>query len=358
MFALAPIALAVATTLFSSGTQLTETFPGATERDAAVAFVGQQPVIVWRDTVLRSAAWSGAPISPANASVLRQTPTSQTAIAANEEQAYAVWIADGVVEGIRIGADGKAIGHPIPLSSAVARRVAVAASRDAFLVVWAEQSNSIYSRLIGRNGQPFGEPVLVSGGIPPTVDTIAAASDGDGFLVTWDGVQSPFGGILAALVSSAGAPLAFTPLYVSTTGVSPAVAWNGSDFLIVWDSEEPGIRGRHVSQAGELARTDVKITALADHASRLAWDGSGYVLGTIREASFHQYGVLFLTATRVAANDAAAEPLTEGGFGAGLGVLALAARGGRALLVYQSSGFAYVSEAALGAPQRLPRRRL
>ena len=358
MFALAPAALALATTFFSPGIQVTQTYPGAAEQDVAVAFVGEQPVVVWRDTALRAVAWHGEPVELGETTVVRRAAVSNIAIAANEQQAFAVWLENGVVQGVRIDSGGQAIGHAVPLSNGLVRRVAVGASRDSFLVVWSDAENSLWSTLVGRNGELLTESVLIAPGIPPTVDTIDVASDGVDFLVSWDGIQSPFGGILATLVSAAGVPASLSPLYIATHGISPAVAWNGRDYLVVWDSEEPGIRGRHISAAADPAPSDLKITAYADHAPRLAWDGAGYVLGTIRETAFHQYGFSFINTIRVSRDDAAAEQLTQGPVAAGAGQLAIAARNGHAVLVYPSSGFAYVSDATLSSPQRLPRRRL
>jgi len=352
MFALAPMLLAAASTVFPLGT------PFARGTDAVVAFIGSQPVIVWRqENALRSAAWNGTMVPPEGISTIVTGTTSAPALAAIDDQALAVWIADGHVDAVHIAGDGQPIGKPLTVSPRAASRATVIGSHSSYLVVWSGEGNSISCGVIGRSGGLTRAPIEMTLPATSRVGTLAGASNGTDFLVTWDYQSDEVaGGVFALRVTEEGSLFGDVTLQTSLAGNSPSAAWNGREYLIVW--QERGIRGMRVTNDLHEASAPLRLTTLDDSSPRVVWDGSGYVLGVARYELFH-HAMFFVARTiRLAADATPAETL--GGLtneAVGSPWFALAASNGRALLLrlpYEIT----VSEAILGPPLKLPRRRL
>lgn len=118
----------------------------------------------------------------------------------------------------------------------------------------------------------------------------AVATDGTNYLVVWREVQrpamsgSPAGApIRGARVSGAGlvldsAGFSISPLGLQYQGAQlpPAVAWGGSNYLVVWGSGT-GIRGAQVDAAGVVLGSEL-ILSSGGSAPAVAWAGSHFLV--------------------------------------------------------------------------------
>jgi hypothetical protein len=146
---------------------------------------------------------------------------------------------------------------------------AVAWDGTDFLVVWADGR-----RETGSNGGIFGARISVTGEIldgtgfrisPPSgvAHDLAVAWGGSTFLVTWEGVDSNYKyDIFAARVGPDGEVFDPDGIRVSTARqdeTEPAVAWDGSNFLVAWTFHghngigfDKDILGARVSPQGQV----------------------------------------------------------------------------------------------------------
>jgi hypothetical protein len=172
------------------------------------------------------------------------------------------------IYGARVTAAG-AISDPngIAISPVGASSPAVAANGGGFLVVWVDGRNvetnglDIYGARINSGGQ-----VLDAGGFAISLGPndqlapAATANGADSFVVWQDGRNTTNGSdIYGARVTSAGVVSDVSGIPICTAAgpqASPAVAFNGVDFLAVWTDERDGsdfdIYGARVSTAGSV----------------------------------------------------------------------------------------------------------
>ncbi|HEX2123532.1 MAG TPA: hypothetical protein VHL59_18015 [Thermoanaerobaculia bacterium] len=174
----------------------------------------------------------------------------------------------------------------------------IAGGGDGSLLVWAGADERIRAASIQRATRAFaGSPVIVS---PPSDDSAtapAAAWNGSVFLVVWTEYHFfPFGShpgdleikrILGArlkpnltLLDTAALVIGDVP---NTQDHGAAVASNGTDWMVVWQSNiefQPDIvlRGRRVHADGALQGPESGIEIAAGSARALTWDGSRYAL--------------------------------------------------------------------------------
>jgi len=111
----------------------------------------------------------------------------------------------------------------------------------------------------------------------------AVAFDGTNYLVVWEDQRDGYLDIYGTLIKADGTLLNRTGFQISTmetyTWSPPSVAFNGTDYLVVWMDEDGDIYGAKVDVAGEEV---VPITILADAAWKVtpsvASDGEGWLV--------------------------------------------------------------------------------
>jgi len=123
----------------------------------------------------------------------------------------------------------------------VQERPALAASKDAFLVAWQDwrggKDADIYAARVSAEGKVLdAEGIAIATGAGtqcnPTV-----ASDGEGFIVAWQGIAGEGAyGVRAVRVGADGAVKDAKPLALGTGG-TPAAAFGEGKYLVVWTTD-------------------------------------------------------------------------------------------------------------------------
>ncbi|SEK56549.1 hypothetical protein SAMN05444354_101897 [Stigmatella aurantiaca] len=169
------------------------------------------------------------------------------------------------IYGARVSSTGTVLdSNGILISGASDWQVAPSISHDGtnFLVVWkdyrSETSSDIYGARVSNNGT-----ILDINGIPISTaaqhqEAPSVAYNGTNFLVVWqDNRSGSSADIYGARVNSAGTVLNINGIIISNNTnaqEAPAVAYNGSDFLVVWQDKRSGtsydIYGSRVSGTG------------------------------------------------------------------------------------------------------------
>jgi hypothetical protein len=218
------------------------------------------------------------------------------------------------IYGTRVSAAGSVLdstGIAISTSANDQTSPAVAWNGTDFLVVWADRRSGTNYDIYGARVSATGS-VLDATGIPISTaansqSLPAVAWNGTNFLVVWSDARTDvdFTDIFGARVSATGSVLDATGIPISTAASSqssPAVAWNGTDFLVVWEDGRSGsfidsdIYGARVSTAGSvLDATGIPITtaSFVQYAPAVAWNGITFLVvwSDLRSgSSFDIYG--------------------------------------------------------------------
>jgi hypothetical protein len=236
------------------------------------------------------------------------------------------------IYGVRVRADGTVLdagGFAIvtqidPTSSTLVRqaRPAVAFDGTNYLVVWADRRSArswdIYGSLVTREGT-----VLNAGGFPVSAGATnevspAVAFDGTNYLVAWQDSRGSGGDdVYAARVTPAATLLDAGGFAVSAAGSTqgaPAVSFDGQEYVVAWEDfrtgTSPSVYAARVTKAGAVksgSEVALKTAAAGQRAPATAFDGA-YTLVVWADASF--------VTTSVAGGrlDAAAGVLDAGGF--------------------------------------------
>ena len=280
------------------------TYPSQ-EFSPAVASSGAGVLVVWHDSRNGPKDIYGARVA------LDGTVLDTNAIAVSTGAAYQTYPAtafDGTnymavwqewrlnssydIFGTRVATDGTVLDTlGISVSTAAADQLypAVAPGGSACLVVWQDyRSNAydIYGARLGLDGSvldPAGLAVSVASGPQEYPDV---AWDGSGYLVVWQDKRSGGYDIYAARVSSTGTVLDPAGITISTaTGdqLHPAVAFDGTNYLVVWQDYRSGssdIYGARVATNGALLDAGGVAISTATNAQEwpaIAFDGTSYL---------------------------------------------------------------------------------
>jgi hypothetical protein len=253
--------------------------------DPAVASSGTNLLTVWSEAsgvYARRNALDGRPL---DASPLRLADRAEHVSVVFDGAGYVVaWSNGSELVTRRIAVSGGLTtsgGARVALDSSAP--LALASDGDVTLLAWASRDGVKAVRL-GKNAT-FADTVPLTLTSDDTISALSvAASDGGDFLVAWgDTFFTEHGGmnpvnVLAARVTRSLLNLDPNGFEIAATPAGegyPSVAWNGSEWLVVWQRGNE-IHGRRVARDRTLLDDD---TLLATNARlpRLAWNG-GYTL--------------------------------------------------------------------------------
>jgi hypothetical protein len=264
----------------------------------AVAWNGTNFLVVWHDSRSGSAynifgtrvSGAGSVLDPVGIAI-SAGPGANAAVAGNGTDFLVVWT-DSNVYGARVSGAGTVLDPAgIPIATTASNEIlpGVAASGTDFLVVWQQGTSDIYGSRVSGAGSvldPAGIPISAAAN---NQQAPAVASDGTNYLVVWQDDRPSGSGkeIYAARVSGAGSVLDPAGIIVSTAANkqhAPVVAWNGSDYLVVWRDLRPGsagIYGARVSGDGSMLDPGgILIFATIDNQSppAVAWNGTDFLV--------------------------------------------------------------------------------
>jgi hypothetical protein len=281
----------------------------------AVAFNLTNYLVVWADSrtlgangsdIFAARVTTNGSVLDANGIALSTTSSFEVspAVAANSNGYLAVWqdsrnspITGQDIYGTRVSAAGSVLnssGLAISTASGDQLAPAVVASGTNYLVVWQDgrgATENIYgARVTGAGVTTDGAGFVVSTG-PNTESSPAVAFNGNSFLVVWsDNRNSAATGldIYGARVATNGMTLDPNGITISAaadTQFAPAVAANGTNFLAVWADYRSGtdfnIYGARISAAGAvLDASGIAISTASDDQTvpAVAANGSGYLV--------------------------------------------------------------------------------
>ena len=272
---------------------------------------------MWNDTAARAGHFT-PPDPIANPITLADTPYRDAGVASIGEETFAVWLRNDDVTGQRIDRDGNAIGAPSPIAFVDSRhtqRIAVAANNDRYLVALVAQSRIVGTTIdINGNLIEYNIP-LVDGTFGRNVERVSLAWNGREFLLVWDtSASEPWvtpctlacsgadRDVHAVRIDAEGHAIAGTETILATGAGDPDVASNGQEFLVAWARFGGGIS---IEKLG--SGNPVTLTNAHDYGPHLAWDGAAYDLAWINADNG-----LTLSGDRISTSGTMLEPIDFG----------------------------------------------
>ncbi|MDQ1519376.1 MAG: hypothetical protein QOI55_449, partial [Actinomycetota bacterium] len=261
--------------------------------EPAVASNGATYFVVWSDTRADPSDIYGARVSAAgnvgdpNGIPLTSASGAQggPSIAWNGSTYLTAW-SDGDITATRVSSTGTVLDSAgIPISTAVGLQnaPAVGALGSEFFVAWDDfdSSTSSQSDIVGAGVRGNGTVIDANGiaisGPPPGQFVPAVAGGNTNLLVSWQGITKAFAvpDILAARVAggSVTGPRGFLVSGAADNQTAPAVAFDGTNFLVVWGN----VLGARVSPTG--SRLDGPGFHIGGGvAPAVAWNGHEYLV--------------------------------------------------------------------------------
>jgi len=240
------------------------------QSDPALAFDGTNFLVVWEDGRYGSLDVYGARVTPAGAVLDPSGIAISTAANDQSEPALAFDGADFLVvwTDYRSGSDADDIygarvtpagvvldtsGIAISTAASYQESPAIAFDGTNFHVVWQDTRSSEFEYdIYGARVTPAGVVLDTSGiAISPAGSNHydpALAFDGANFLVVWQDSPGGLYDIYGARVTPAGVVLDPTAIAISTAAESqwyPALTFDGTNFLVVWEDSRNGELGNH-----------------------------------------------------------------------------------------------------------------
>jgi len=275
------------------------------QEDAAMAFGGANSLVVWSDSRMRLGAIRGTRMTPGG-SVLEPDGITITrprdtvrfflsgypAVVFGGGEFLVAWQAETYANNIycmRVSTDGVVLDSVVITVSALDNDQmypSVCWDGVNFLVVWIDRFSGSW-RVRGARVSPEGQ-VLDTSGFVISGDTAdgnrpSVAFDGTNFLVVWSSAFDIYG----ARVTPGGALLDSPAIAISrapNTQQYPAVSWDGSNFLVVWQdkrTDEGDIYGARVTPGGivlDTAGLAVSRAASMQWFPAIAFDGANYLV--------------------------------------------------------------------------------
>ena len=173
-------------------------------------------------------------------------------------------------------------------------RPRVATNGRGFLIVWQQLSapRAVHAVLINENSSSRELGAVVTTGLGEMAEFPAVASDGNHFLVVWrkffrfgNGWARELEGVVVSETGTVEKAKSFTePIYFDTYQAVD-LAWNGKDYFLIWQDVQPGrgptIRGTIVSPSGEAAHPRGQVFSYGPNSqttAAVAFNGSEYLV--------------------------------------------------------------------------------
>jgi hypothetical protein len=231
---------------------------------SAVASSGENFLVAWQDRRLGTSADRiyGARVAD-DGTVLDASGIAistgagrqgDPAVASDGADFLVVWYREPIndIYGSRVSGAGVVLdpeGIPIAATSDDQFYVEVVYGDSNYLVVWNDtrfgSSVGVFMARVSSSGQVLDPDGIPASTMPTWQDSAAIAWDGETYLVVWGEGRSGSDDIYAGRLSADGELLDGAGIAVSTAPGDqdfPSVAWNGSNYLVVWIDEPFGSR--------------------------------------------------------------------------------------------------------------------
>lgn len=293
------------------------------QRRPAVAFGETDYFVVWEHGDLRGNDLSFVRVDTSGQVALWMDPTEITS-AGGWQRSASIAFGGGnqlVVWGDHRGLDGDIYGarltdwsvldpSGIAISNAPDYKWYASAAFDGtnYLVVWQDYRSGtdydIYAARVDQSGvvlDPVGIPISTE-----IADQMypRAAFDGTNYLVVWEDARLPHDGydvnaVFGARVSQSGVVLDQAGIHISPDDhwvFSPSVAFDGSDYLVIWEDWGFDVFGARVTQSGvvlDSSGIDISLDSRGWGPS-IAFDGTNYLVVWERQYIWPVYeGTIF-----------------------------------------------------------------
>ena len=248
---------------------ISDSADGLSDLAPDVAWNGTRYLVVWQqsfnasdqDVLGRRLNKAGFLLGPVITIARPDTNQVAPAVSAASSTFYAVWSDDRNgnfdIVGARVSTDGAELdgttdGKVVTTDGSGESEPDLAWSGTNFLVAYqrAAASADVYALRVNSTGNPVGVPVILSS-LGSQQERPAVASNGSNWLVVWQDNRSGLYDIFGSRVSAAGARLDANGIPVSVAPDNqrfPQVAFNGT-FLVAWfDPRDNGVDGVYASR--------------------------------------------------------------------------------------------------------------
>ncbi|MFE8604299.1 hypothetical protein [Archangium violaceum] len=271
-----------------------------------VAYNGSDFVVVWEDSRNGNADIYGARVSASG--VVRNPSGIPISVNANEQryprvarvgtECMVVWHDNqaAYIYGARVSNTGAVLNpSDLPIASHFAFNESLALASDGtnLLVAWGGyyasggHATEVQATRVSGVGVPLDNPALALSRSGNGQYTPVVAHDGTNFLVVWHDRRNPQGDIYGARVSETGVVLDPSGIRISSSSsnapTNPAVAHDGTNFLVVWEDYQSGygIYGARVSSAGSVLDTPafaISTSSSGQFHPEVAHDGTNFLV--------------------------------------------------------------------------------
>jgi hypothetical protein len=170
----------------------------------------------------------------------------------------------------------------------------IATDGSNYLFLWSRYRDiygpgDVYGRMLDSSGAPVGSIFRISIGNTVSANFPCGAWDGENYLVVWqEGAPTQESKIKGQFISPTGSFVGNnflirpTGLPAGTSQVYPGLAFDGTNYLCVWDDNRAGTRdiyGQFIAPDGNFVGTDFVISQAVDDQLlvAVAWSGTNYL---------------------------------------------------------------------------------